>query len=375
MGFTVTVRKNGVKHGQTHYPSEAVAVGMAKKMRNAGADVSVARCNGACCAKSNPRRRAVGVASDSAFALETKIRETEAMLPAALLRAARQESGWGSGGMMMPTRSEMEAYLRELRRTLKSNPRRNGKKGQDMHGPDHTMPYGAGVSFYSATPKRVMVKRQMADGMMMQPGYEYRGYFLAQGYTNASYKAAESDPSKPLVPKPGSPWTVIHKSGLSLGLSAPTVTGAKNLIASIRATPGGIAAADAEPSKAADYGDEIFGAVKKHPMARNRRRNPVRGTADYYIAAEGSGYGATITPYVREGRGWRPLFVHSRHGENIEGYAKAVEAEYGPVDWTMGLNSATGIAAKSNPHRRNGTTAANIAASRSLAQGLRWNRR
>jgi hypothetical protein len=60
MGFKVTVRKNGATHGEAHYTSEAVAVGMAKKMKNAGADVSVARCNGACCsgAKATPRRRA-----------------------------------------------------------------------------------------------------------------------------------------------------------------------------------------------------------------------------------------------------------------------------------------------------------------------------
>lgn len=59
MGFKVTVHRNGAKHGEAHYSSEAVAVGMAKKMRNAGADVSVARCNGACCCdtKANPRRR------------------------------------------------------------------------------------------------------------------------------------------------------------------------------------------------------------------------------------------------------------------------------------------------------------------------------
>lgn len=60
MGFKVIVRKNGVQHGESHYTSEAVAAGMAKKMRNAGADVTLARCNGACCsgAKSNPRNGA-----------------------------------------------------------------------------------------------------------------------------------------------------------------------------------------------------------------------------------------------------------------------------------------------------------------------------
>ena len=34
MGFKVTVHKNGAKHGEAHYTSEAVAVGMAKKMKN-----------------------------------------------------------------------------------------------------------------------------------------------------------------------------------------------------------------------------------------------------------------------------------------------------------------------------------------------------
>jgi hypothetical protein len=121
MGFKVTVRKNGAKHGEAHYTSEAVAVGMAKKMRNAGADVSVARCNGACCCgtKANPRRARGGTTA----ALEQKIAALEAMLPKATVRAALGECGW-SGPMMMASRSEMETYLRELRRHAKANPRR-----------------------------------------------------------------------------------------------------------------------------------------------------------------------------------------------------------------------------------------------------------
>lgn len=109
MGFKVTVHKNGAKHGEMHYSSEAVAVGMANKMKNAGADASVARCNGTGCGcmNANPRRRA-SVPSDSLLALETTIRKTEAMLPKAAVRAAREESGWGGGVMVMPSRSEME---------------------------------------------------------------------------------------------------------------------------------------------------------------------------------------------------------------------------------------------------------------------------
>jgi hypothetical protein len=128
MGFKVTVHKNGAKHGEAHYTSEAVAVGMAKKMKNAGADVSVARCNGACCCgtKSNPRRARGG----SSAALEQKIAALEATLPKATVRAALEECGW-SGPMMMASRSEMETYLRELRRHAKANPRRNVKSAKE----------------------------------------------------------------------------------------------------------------------------------------------------------------------------------------------------------------------------------------------------
>jgi hypothetical protein len=61
MGFKVTVRKNGATHGESHYTSEAVAAGMVAKMRDAGADVSVARCNGTGCGcdgvKANPKSK------------------------------------------------------------------------------------------------------------------------------------------------------------------------------------------------------------------------------------------------------------------------------------------------------------------------------
>jgi hypothetical protein len=62
MGFKVTVHKNGAKHGEMHYSSEAVAMGMASKMKNAGAEASVARCNGTGCGcmNANPRRRRNG---------------------------------------------------------------------------------------------------------------------------------------------------------------------------------------------------------------------------------------------------------------------------------------------------------------------------
>jgi hypothetical protein len=50
MGYKVTIRKNGKTHGETHYPAEALAVGAAQKMRNAGAGVAttVERCNPGC---------------------------------------------------------------------------------------------------------------------------------------------------------------------------------------------------------------------------------------------------------------------------------------------------------------------------------------
>lgn len=62
MGFKVTLRKNGQTVGQAHYPAEAVAVGMAQKLNGAasGVEATVERCNGACGAKSNPRRRRNG---------------------------------------------------------------------------------------------------------------------------------------------------------------------------------------------------------------------------------------------------------------------------------------------------------------------------
>lgn len=66
MGFKVTVHKNGKHVGQSHYTSEAVAVGMAKKMNAAsGVQATVERCNGACGMKTNPRRRRNGASLDT----------------------------------------------------------------------------------------------------------------------------------------------------------------------------------------------------------------------------------------------------------------------------------------------------------------------
>jgi hypothetical protein len=53
MGFKVTIRKNGAKHGEVHYSSEAVAVGMAQKMTGGGVKATVEKTG----TKSNPRRR------------------------------------------------------------------------------------------------------------------------------------------------------------------------------------------------------------------------------------------------------------------------------------------------------------------------------
>jgi hypothetical protein len=107
MGFKVTVHKNGVKHGESHYTSEAVAVGMAKKMKNAGASVSVARCNGSGCGcmtsmKANPRRNGTTSANAAAsrslvhrFGLMRNRRRNPSMTEAQANTLIRQLGGVG----------------------------------------------------------------------------------------------------------------------------------------------------------------------------------------------------------------------------------------------------------------------------------------
>jgi len=140
MGFKIIVRKNGVQHGESHYTSEAVAAGMAKKMRNAGADVTLARCNGACCsgAQSNPRRngslsaaRARLLAAQEAYALLRShhggsmigwaeyTRPVAGMSPAAILAEARENTKSNPRRTKQPPVWEREGHSQR-------NPRRNG---------------------------------------------------------------------------------------------------------------------------------------------------------------------------------------------------------------------------------------------------------
>lgn len=133
MGFKIIVRKNGVQHGESHYTSEAVAAGMAKKMKNAGADVTLARCNGACCdgMKLNPRFTSPGYVVIRRSGQQDEFR-TLAEAKAAVSRASggRKTLTWKAGGR--DENGEPNDWLcddvdDEIRKVgMKSNPRRNG---------------------------------------------------------------------------------------------------------------------------------------------------------------------------------------------------------------------------------------------------------
>ena len=304
MGFKVTVHKNGAKHGEAHYSSEAVAVGMATKMKNAGANVSVARCNGGGCGcdgmKSNPRRRQASTraASDSTFALETKIHQTEAALPAARLRAAREESGWSGSGMVMATRSEMEAYLRELRRALKSNPRRrNGESNEEV--------YWEGV---------------LAD--------------------LARLAKEEKEASKARARRSYSPHTKEEMARVvALDMDAP------------RRRNGESSDHTASPLHAVL---EAYGWVYSHSTPMHRPGGVVTTRHSYGFPSDAAG-----KKYPRvgfDGSRWSGSMGGS--GSEVTGRSAADLAKY--------LKGARSRGAKKNP-RRNGTTSANAAASRSMA--------
>lgn len=306
MGFKVTVHKNGAKHGEMHYSSEAVAVGMANKMKNAGAEASVARCNGTGCGcmNANPRRRtSTRAASDSLFALEATIRQTEAMLPAAAVRAAREESGWSSGVMAMASRSEMESYLRELRRTLKANPRRrNGAKL-----PAGWKVYLVGKHRVEATKNGVlMAARNVGDGWIGLRGPNYA------------------------LPPMG-----VMKEGNTL------LTGS--------------------------------------PFAANRRRNGADPVAAMDALVEGDAVEITVKPRYADPKTIKGtviqrsadyLMVSGTRGGKSHFHRTA----YKDARWYMDANGSptvVGVVKANRRRRRNGTTSANLAASRSMTRQFR----
>jgi len=138
MGFKITVHKNGAKHGEAHYSSEAVAVGMATKMRNAGADVSVARCNGACCCetKSNPAKAVMwtktrffitgAVGEGASYRALYRISTHGGTY--AMKRVFRLEGKGGEPLGEFTTLAAAKAAAEADYTGTKSNPRRNGTK-------------------------------------------------------------------------------------------------------------------------------------------------------------------------------------------------------------------------------------------------------
>jgi hypothetical protein len=205
MGFKVTVRKNGAKHGEMHYSSEAVAVGAASKMRNGGSGVhaSVEHCGCAVCAKGNRRRAKRNprpMRGGSLAALEQKIAMAEAALPKSAVRAALSECGW-SGPMLMASRSEMGTYLRELRRHAKANPRRrrNGAVGitasveQDSLSGGWAVYLHAGNRALNMTDDYFATKaaaQREAKAMLAQARAGVPLDAIAQGFYEAHHKAS-----------------------------------------------------------------------------------------------------------------------------------------------------------------------------------------
>lgn len=296
MGFKVTLRKNGKHVGQSHYTSEAVAVGMAKKMNAAGGvQATVERCNGACGMKANRRRRRNGTTGTTFWQAPSReatmrgIEMGDIPGPFSLHAAGGYPSVDDVRGRTVasfPPEAMKAAQLFVSRANALTPRRRNpAKKPKPVIAPDATESYSGGLSYYAAKPKRTLVKRLMHAGTMVQPGYEYRGYYIVQEFTPDSYVAAEKNLSKPLVPRAGTHWTVLHRSGLSIG-GAPTLTGAKGLITAIRSTPGGVTMADADAKEAGHYGAEIMGAMQKRPLVRNRRAR--NGTTAGNMAASRS---------------------------------------------------------------------------------------
>jgi hypothetical protein len=130
--------------------------------------------------------------------------------------------------------------------------------------------YYSEPSYTKETHRKALVKRTLTDGVFYQPGYVYQGWYIAR---RRSKGVDDLNAKGHLKPIRSGPWEVFHESGMTVGIAAPSVSGAKNAIHDLMKRADGRALSKSSAQGAYQYVKAVK-ATRSRTYARNpRRRN------------------------------------------------------------------------------------------------------